>query len=208
MITTRAAYASGPPAAFEPLRETSDFVLWKRAGPVGERRTLAEGDRPGALLDCSGPHGRRIAGGRGMATVFTAPPVIDGRLDDDAWQGPALPLTDWLTYNPLNGDKLAQQTQVLAAQLLAAGEHDMALPEAGDHREHPLRPVAGRVRPLRPAWDQKLNVIPGLGPGISRDGRVKPGHDEREGVSTRRDVGLIPRRRRARRRTAASSLGK
>ncbi|TMK72655.1 MAG: hypothetical protein E6G48_06710 [Actinobacteria bacterium] len=78
VITTRAAYASGPPAAFEPLRETSDFVLWKRAGPVGERRTLAEGDRPGALLDCSGPHGRRIIGGRGIATVFTAPPVIGG----------------------------------------------------------------------------------------------------------------------------------
>ena len=53
VITTRAAYASGPPAAFEPLRETSDFVLWKRVGPVGERRTLAEGDRPGAPLDCS-----------------------------------------------------------------------------------------------------------------------------------------------------------
>ncbi len=35
VITTRAAYASGPPAAFEPLRETSDFVLWKRVGTGG-----------------------------------------------------------------------------------------------------------------------------------------------------------------------------
>src|SRR5712691_9436642 len=45
----------------------------------------------------------------------TTPPVIDGRLDDEVWQGPPLALSDWLTYNPLNGEKLAQQTQVLAA---------------------------------------------------------------------------------------------
>ncbi len=46
VITTRAAYASGPPPAFRPLRRTSDFVLWKRIGPVGARRTLAEGAGP------------------------------------------------------------------------------------------------------------------------------------------------------------------
>lgn len=48
------------------------------------------------------------------ARVVT-PPVIDGRLDDEAWQGPALPLTEWITYNPKNGDKIAQQTEVHAA---------------------------------------------------------------------------------------------
>ncbi len=78
VITTRAAYASGPPPAFEPLRETPDFVLWKRTGPVGERHTLAEGDRPGAQLDCSNPDGRRVGRGPGSATVFTEPPVIGG----------------------------------------------------------------------------------------------------------------------------------
>jgi hypothetical protein len=35
------------------------------------------------------------------------PPTIDGRLDDEAWQGATLPLTEWLTYNPLNGEKMA-----------------------------------------------------------------------------------------------------
>jgi hypothetical protein len=78
VITTRASYASGPPAAFEPLRETSDFVLWKRTGPVGQRRTLAEGDRPGALLDCSASRGGRPSSRRGTATVFAATPVIGG----------------------------------------------------------------------------------------------------------------------------------
>jgi hypothetical protein len=42
------------------------------------------------------------------------PPTIDGRLDDEAWQGTTLPLTEWLTYNPLNGEKLTQQTEVRA----------------------------------------------------------------------------------------------
>jgi hypothetical protein len=78
VITTRAAYASGPPSAFEPLRTTPDFVLWKRVGPVGARRTLAEGDRPGAQLDCSGTRGRRVSRGPGSATVFAATPVIGG----------------------------------------------------------------------------------------------------------------------------------
>ena len=78
VITTRAAYASGPPPAFEPLRVTADFVLWKRTGPVGERRTLAEGDRPGEPLDCSSSQGRRLRLGGGTAIAFAAPPVIGG----------------------------------------------------------------------------------------------------------------------------------
>jgi len=47
------------------------------------------------------------------ARVMTGP-AIDGRLDDEAWQGPPLPLSEWLTYNPLNGDRLPQQTEVRA----------------------------------------------------------------------------------------------
>jgi hypothetical protein len=47
------------------------------------------------------------------ARVASAP-AIDGRLDDEAWQGPSLPLSEWLSYNPLNGDRLPQQTEVRA----------------------------------------------------------------------------------------------
>ena len=36
-------------------------------------------------------------------------------LEDEAWQGPPLPLTEWLTYNPMNGEKLTQSTEVRAA---------------------------------------------------------------------------------------------
>src|SRR4051812_6589610 len=45
----------------------------------------------------------------------TAPPTIDGALDDAAWHGPALSLGEWLTYNPLAGDHLPQKTEVRAA---------------------------------------------------------------------------------------------
>src|SRR5436190_6820242 len=78
VITTRAAYASGPPTAFKPLRETPDFVLWKRVGSVGERRTLAEAENPGALFDCSATSGRRLSDRPGSATVFAASPRIGG----------------------------------------------------------------------------------------------------------------------------------
>ncbi len=76
VITTSAPYASGPPPAFRPLRRTGDFVLWKRTGRVGPRRTLPEGADPGAIASCA-PHRRLPAGGR--ATVFAAPPAIGGR---------------------------------------------------------------------------------------------------------------------------------
>ena len=48
-------------------------------------------------------------------TRVAAPPVIDARLDDDDWKSPGLPLSDWKTYNPLNGDSMAQKTEVHAA---------------------------------------------------------------------------------------------
>jgi uncharacterized protein DUF5916/cellulose/xylan binding protein with CBM9 domain len=44
-----------------------------------------------------------------------AAPAIDGRLDDDVWHAPPLALSDWITYNPVNGEKLPQQTEVRAA---------------------------------------------------------------------------------------------
>jgi hypothetical protein len=37
------------------------------------------------------------------------PPVIDGVLNDEVWQRDALPLGDWVSYNPIRGDKMAAQ---------------------------------------------------------------------------------------------------
>jgi hypothetical protein len=47
-------------------------------------------------------------------TRTAKPPTIDGLLDDEAWRAEPLALTEWLTYNPLNGERMAQETQVRA----------------------------------------------------------------------------------------------
>lgn len=44
------------------------------------------------------------------ATRTARPPVIDGVLDDGAWQGAPIETGDWLSYNPLYGDPIAQKT--------------------------------------------------------------------------------------------------
>lgn len=40
------------------------------------------------------------------------PPIIDGILDDRAWQQAPLGTGDWLTYNPLHGERIPQRTTV------------------------------------------------------------------------------------------------
>jgi Domain of unknown function (DUF5916) len=42
-------------------------------------------------------------------------PVIDGLLDDEAWRAPAQPAGEWLSYNPLHGDRIPQETHVWIA---------------------------------------------------------------------------------------------
>ncbi len=60
VITTRAAYASGPPQSYRFVAETDSYVLW-RAGPVGPRTPAETGAEPTGPLDCR--PGQRIAGG-------------------------------------------------------------------------------------------------------------------------------------------------
>ena len=48
-------------------------------------------------------------------TRAAEPPVIDGLLDEAVWTSPPLDLGDWLTYNPLNGSKIVQATEVRMA---------------------------------------------------------------------------------------------
>ena len=41
-----------------------------------------------------------------------APPRVDGRLDDKAWQVAPLDLPEWVTYNPAPGQRIPQRTEV------------------------------------------------------------------------------------------------
>jgi hypothetical protein len=47
--------------------------------------------------------------------LITESPQIDGTLDEEIWKGPPLPLGEWLSYNPLYGDKIVQSARVWAA---------------------------------------------------------------------------------------------
>jgi hypothetical protein len=60
VITTRAAYASGPPQSYRFVAETDSYVLW-RAGPVGPRVPAETGPEPTGPLECRPV--RRFTGG-------------------------------------------------------------------------------------------------------------------------------------------------
>ena len=87
---------------------------------------------------------------RSTSPAPTCRRVVDGRLDDAAWKTPPLELPDWLTYNPVSGQKLAQKTEVRvgyddAGALLRLPLHR---PRAGQG--------AGDAQPARPALERRL----------------------------------------------------
>jgi hypothetical protein len=88
VITTSAAEASEPPAAFQPRLRTRDYVLWHRVAPEGQRHTLDEPAGPGATVDCSQKGDRALASLRGTAHVFSPAPVVG-----QAWK-PTADVTD------------------------------------------------------------------------------------------------------------------
>jgi hypothetical protein len=98
VVTTNAAEQSEAPPSFEPALETDDFVLWRRVGRTGERRTLLEPLYPGASLDCSGPN-RRLADVMGAAAAFPRDQVVsrgwspDPDITDATGASLELPLT-------------------------------------------------------------------------------------------------------------------
>lgn len=74
VITTRAAYASGPPPWLKPVRTTASFILWRRSAPPRslDRHVLDEGASPGANRRC----GLGATGFGGEATVFRRKPIV------------------------------------------------------------------------------------------------------------------------------------
>jgi hypothetical protein len=76
-ITTTAAYGSTPPPNFSVVGEAGDYVLWKRSGETPRSRVLEEGGDPGAILNCVGGEGKRLAARGGKATVLDRPVVVD-----------------------------------------------------------------------------------------------------------------------------------
>ena len=74
VLTTRAAYASGPPPGYEPVERTESYELWrKNRSPVG-RRPAETGSAPGLIDGCPDEKPRR-------ASSFAADPVVAAEED-------------------------------------------------------------------------------------------------------------------------------
>jgi hypothetical protein len=82
--------------------------------PLGRRFVLVSG-LLATLPGVSGAADNPPALAPLAATRVSTPPVIDGVLDDEAWTAVPLPTDEWLSYNPLHGDKIPQKTTVWVA---------------------------------------------------------------------------------------------
>ena len=122
----------------------------------------SSGRRPGApdraVLARRDPgRGGPTAARRSTSRAPREPPVIDGRLDDAAWKTPPLDLPEWVTYNPVSGQKLAQTTEVRItyddAGLYFAFHCKDPEPDEGPRDAEPARPALqrrlGRPQPRR-----------------------------------------------------------
>jgi hypothetical protein len=103
VLTTRAAYASGPPPGYEVVRQTPSYVLWRREGGVGDRHPAEPGATAGRVLGCQGSERPR-----GRAAVFAAKPVL---ADQSRWSS-----------NTIEGDSPAT-----VRLTLPAGEWEISL---------------------------------------------------------------------------------
>ncbi len=149
VITTRAAYASGPPPGFEPLRKTTNFVLWRRTGPIGARRTLAEGANPGAVLDCTGDRGRTVREEGGTGTVFRRPPVAGGTWSPGSTVENGSPVNQSLTL-PQGSWEISIEYDATRPLAVRAPGLDATLPANLDYRGSvPFYPVGKLEVPQR-----------------------------------------------------------
>ena len=69
VLTTRAAYASGPPPGYEVAAETPSYVLWEAPSETGNRRPVETGPEPVGPLACPPPV-------RGQVVIPAASPVV------------------------------------------------------------------------------------------------------------------------------------
>jgi hypothetical protein len=162
VITTRAPYASEPPSNFRAVRETESFVLWERVGPTPDRRTLREGEQPGAVLDCSTPEGNRLSQRRGEARVFVPPPAYgpgNGWVDPAAPHpaGPPLPAQP-TTERPVR-QSLRLEPGRWTLSLQYASTEPLTLQAPGFTSELPAR-----LDNLGPFWDAGTIEVASAGP--------------------------------------------
>jgi hypothetical protein len=82
VLTTRAAYASGPPPGYRVVHQTPSYVLWEREGGATDRVPAEADADPGHHIRCESSEQRR-----GRAAVFAQPPVVARAAD---WSQPTI----------------------------------------------------------------------------------------------------------------------
>jgi hypothetical protein len=86
VLTTRAAYASGPPPGYRVIARTRSYLLWERRMPPLGRRPAERDPEPGRLGGCPRRVPSRIAAFRDAPVVAPASDWTHARLEND---GPA-----------------------------------------------------------------------------------------------------------------------
>ncbi len=143
MLTTRAAYASGPPPGYAPVTETDSYTLWRRGGGVSDRRPGETGPEPGREGGCEGKP-RRVA-------AFAGPPVVAQASD---WSATTIESGDSATteleLDPGDWDISSSTTRPGRLTLRGAGL-EVTLPGNLDYRGTAPYWAAGTIAVAAPA---------------------------------------------------------
>lgn len=84
VVGPRDPAGSQAPSNMRLVRTSRDYEVWERIGPTPHRLILAEGQDPGAVLNCTTPAGRALSSRRGLAAVRSpnvlaaVPPLAPG----------------------------------------------------------------------------------------------------------------------------------
>ena len=125
MLTTRAAYASGPPPGHEIVARTPSYVLWERREPVGNREPGERDASPGHEAGCPSRSPDTVA-------AFTATPVVAGD-----WSSATLESGNPTTIDmqlPRGRWRLSLQYDATRPLTLSGGGFEQRLPANLDYR--------------------------------------------------------------------------
>ncbi len=124
VLTTRAAYASGPPPGYRPVAETASYTLWERGGRVTGRRPGEDDAAPGRIAGCDGEPAETVAFAR-------EPVVAEGWSESTVRSGEVSTITLEL---PAGSWELSLQYDSTTPLTLSAPGFEHTLPGNLDYR--------------------------------------------------------------------------
>jgi hypothetical protein len=120
VLTTRAAYASGPPPGYRVAEVTDNYVLWVRHGDALDRLPGEAGTDPGAVLACGGQPPREAA-------IMRSEPIV-------------VPFGEWSAATIEDGEESVARVDVPAGMWSVSLQYDSTRPvtiDAGENSPEP-----------------------------------------------------------------------